>query len=124
MLSGSCLCGDISFEVQGTPLGASMCHCSQCRKQSGHHWASVHVAREALEMTSQDGLAWYSASDKARRGFCETCGSMLFWDPVDEDRISVSLGVLDNPTGAKLAKHIFTTDKGDYYEITDGLAQS
>ena len=75
-------------------------------------------------MTSQDGLAWYSASDKARRGFCETCGSMLFWDPVDEDKISVSLGVLDNPTSAKLTKHIFTKDKGDYYEITDGLAQS
>ena len=123
-VTGSCLCGGVSFTISGEMPPGVACHCSQCRKQSGHHWASVHVAREALEMTSRDGLVWYSASDKARRGFCETCGSTLFWDPVDEDRISVSLGVLDNPTGAKLAKHIFTTDKGDYYEITDGLAQS
>jgi len=30
---------------------------------------------------------------------------------------------LDLPTGLGVSKHIFVKDKGDYYEITDGLPQ-
>ena len=123
-VSGSCLCGGVSFEISGELPGGVACHCGQCRKQSGHHWASVHVPRDTFSLTSDSGLAWYAASDKARRGFCGTCGSMLFWDPSDEDALSVSLGALDTPSGATLVKHIFTADKGDYYEIADGLPQS
>ena len=34
------------------------------------------------------------------------------------------MGAFDQPTGARLAKHIFTADKGDYYEIgDDGVRQ-
>lgn len=123
-VTGSCLCGGVSFKIDGDLPPGVACHCGQCRKQTGHYWASVHVDRAALTLTSEDGLAWYSASPAAKRGFCETCGSMLFWDPVDEDKISISLGAVDGATGTKLAKHIFTADKGDYYQITDGLPQS
>ena len=34
------------------------------------------------------------------------------------------MGLFDGQTGAKLTHHIFTADKGDYYEITDGLPQN
>jgi hypothetical protein len=40
-----------------------------------------------------------------------------------KDRIAVALGALDAPTGLKMAEHIFVADKGDYYDIADGLAQ-
>ena len=33
-------------------------------------------------------------------------------------------GAFDTPTAAHLEKHIFVAEKGDYYEITDGLPQS
>jgi len=68
-------------------------------------------------------VAWYAASDMAKRGFCPRCGSFLFWTAHDEDTISFSLGSLDEPTGLRLEKHIFTADKGDYYDITDGVPQ-
>ncbi len=48
MPKGSCLCGAVSFEVAGTLRPPDACHCSQCRKQSGHYWASTDVARAAL----------------------------------------------------------------------------
>ena len=57
------------------------------------------------------------------RGFCRNCGSFLFWQHNDEETISISMGVLDAPTGLKLARHIFVADKGDYYDITDDLPQ-
>jgi len=118
---GSCLCGAIRFEITGYIPCGSVCHCEQCRKQSGHAWASIHVAEAALKIDDMCALRWYSASPAARRGFCAECGSTLFWDPLDEDKISVSLGALDPPTGAKLTKHIFTAYKGDYYDIDDSL---
>lgn len=121
MLSGSCLCGDVSFTVNG-PLGrATACHCGQCRKQSGHHWASSSAAESDITITGP--VKWYAASDTAKRGFCPECGSFLFWAAHDEDTMSFSLGGLDAPTGLKLQSHIFVADKGDYYEIADGLPQ-
>ena len=121
MIRGSCLCGDIKFETASEPQGASMCHCGQCRKQSGGIWSSANVADADLAITGQ--VSWYSASDKARRGSCPRCGSFLFWKANDEDTISFALGAVDGPTGLKLSKHIFVADKGDYYDIADDVPQ-
>jgi len=121
MMTGRCLCGDIAFTVFGVPQGASVCHCGQCRRQSGHLWASAHVA--AVEIEVSGPVRWFEASDIARRGFCPRCGSFLFWKAHDEDTISFALGALDQPTGLRLSKHIFVADKGDYYDIADGLPQ-
>ena len=121
MIRGSCLCGDLRFSTEARPEGASACHCGQCRKQSGHVWASAHVPKDRLDI---DGpVDWYEASPAAKRGFCPRCGSFLFWAAHDEDRISFALGALDAPTGLRLERHIFTADKGDYYDICDGLPQ-
>jgi hypothetical protein len=68
-------------------------------------------------------VKWYAASATARRGFCPTCGAFLFWKAEAEDTISFALGALDGPTGITLEKHIFVADKGDYYDIADGLPQ-
>lgn len=121
MLKGSCLCGDIHFETAAEPEGASMCHCSQCRNQSGGIWSSAHVREDALTISGK--VSWYAASPTAKRGFCARCGSFLFWKAHDEDMISFALGAVDNPTGLRLKKHIFVADKGDYYDIADGVPQ-
>ena len=121
MLTGSCLCGAITFTATGTARDPAACHCSQCRKQSGHHWASVQVMDDALTVTGEP--RWFAASDTARRGFCPTCGSFLFWKGNGDPDTGVALGALDGPTGLRLERHIFTADKGDYYDITDSVRQ-
>ena len=121
-MKGSCLCGAVAYTVNAAPGGASCCHCSQCRKQSGHVWSSAHVGDGDIRI---DGpVTWYRASEKARRGFCSTCGSFLFWKHDDDPHTSFSLGSIDGPTGLALEKHIFTADKGDYYQINDGVPRS
>jgi hypothetical protein len=62
--------------------------------------------------------------EKVRRGFCSTCGSSLFWDPIQKDWIGIAMGAFDLPTNTKLRIHIHVADKGDYYEIVDGLRQN
>lgn len=121
MLNGSCNCKDISFTTTGKVWGASNCHCGQCRKQSGNVWASAVVEQSDINITGAP--KWYRSSDSAGRGFCQTCGAFLFWKHDDETSMSFSLGALDGASGLKIEKHIFVADKGDYYEIADGLPQ-
>jgi hypothetical protein len=123
MARGSCLCGAVTFEVAGALPGPDACHCSQCRKSSGHYFASTDVPRAALAVAGAEHVTWYRSSDKVRRGFCSVCGSPLFWDPIGRDWTAVAMGAFETPTGTRLAKHIFTADKGDYYDIADGLPQ-
>ena len=124
MHTGGCLCGAISFEVAGTLPPPNACHCSQCRRQSGHVWASTDVPRAAVTIRGAENLTWFHSSKRARRGFCSVCGSSIFWEPVGGDTIAIAMGAFDSPTGTRLAKHIFVADKGDYYEIADGLPQA
>lgn len=124
MLKGSCLCGAVSFEVDGPLRPPDACHCTQCRRQSGHFWASTDVPREALAIHGADRLTWFASSEKVRRGFCSTCGAALFWDPIHKDIMGVAMGAFDDPTGTRLAMHIFVAEKGDYYDIADGLPQN
>lgn len=120
---GQCLCGSVAFTIQGAMSELSACHCGQCRRQGGHYQVSGVVAKTAIGFESDDTLAWYRSSDFARRGFCSACGSALFWDDGSE-AMSINIGCLDQPTGLSLASHIFVADKGDYYQITDGLPQA
>lgn len=118
---GSCLCGAVTFEISGPLRGVVYCHCSQCRKQSGHFYAATQVADECLFVSGGDCLTWFEASTFARRGFCSICGSALFWKLTGESATSVLTGAFDRRTGLRGDMHIFVADKGDYYEITDGL---
>ena len=124
MITGSCLCRATAFEIEGDLAPGTLCHCGQCRRQSSHVYASTHIPQANLRMVRDAELRWYQASPAARRGFCGACGSLLFWDPFDEDRISVSLGALDEPHPGRAAKPIFTADKGSYYPIDDSLARA
>jgi hypothetical protein len=124
MHTGSCLCGAVQFEVDGELRGPDACHCTQCRKQSGHYWASTDVSEVNLKIRGEDKITWYRSSDKVRRGFCSTCGSVLFWDPLERNWVGIAMGAFDPPTGTRLARHIFVAEKGDYYDIADGLPQN
>ncbi len=124
MHTGSCLCGAVRFAVTGDLPPPDACHCTQCRKQTGHYLASTDVLKTALSVEETDALAWFASSEKVRRGFCRTCGSTLFWEPLHRERIAVAMGAFDTPTGTALGHHIFVADKGDYYEISDGLPQN
>jgi hypothetical protein len=124
MHKGSCLCGAVRFEVTGALAAPTACHCSQCRRQSGHFWAATDVKRNALTVHGAEAVTWFHASEPVRRGFCSTCGSFLFWDPLGRDTIAVAMGAFELPTGTRLGRHIFVADKGDYYEIADGLPQN
>ena len=124
MSQGRCLCGAVQYEVRGPLRPVVYCHCGMCRRTSGHFVAATACAREDLVLNSSASLQWYQSSAAARRGFCNQCGSNLFWEPLGEGRMSIMAGTLDAPTGLTAQGHIFVAEAGDYYQITDGLPRS
>src|SRR5215470_14968068 len=78
--SGSCLCGEVRFEVDGDFERFYLCHCEFCRKDTG----STHAANL---FTSPAGLKWLSGEERVKRfnlpstkhvrSFCSICGSAL-----------------------------------------------
>jgi len=118
---GGCLCGAVRYRVDGPLRGVVNCHCSQCRRTSGHFVAATAARKDDLTVTVTTGLRWYRSSEKARRGFCGTCGSSLFWEADSGERIAIMVGTLDAPTGLRTVAHIFVADAGDYYDLDDDL---
>jgi hypothetical protein len=121
--TGGCLCGAVRYTVSGELRDVLECHCAMCRRTHGHVAAYSAVPRSGLELTESTGLRWYQSSEKARRGFCGTCGSSLFWDPTGKDYIAIAAGTLDPPTGLKTILQIHTADAGDYYTIRADVPQ-
>lgn len=120
-MTGGCLCGAVRYEVRGPLRAVVNCHCAQCRRTSGHFVAATATRPEDLVLIESEGLRWYGSSPTARRGFCQTCGASLFWEPVTGGQISIMAGTLDSPTGLETVAHIFVGDAGDYYAIDDDL---
>ena len=124
MHKGSCICGAVTVEVDADLAPPDACHCTQCRKMSSHYFVSTDVPRSAVTVRGEDSVTWFVQDHRIRRGFCGTCGTSLFWDPLKGEMTAVAMGIFDTPTGTHLEKHIFVAEKGDYYDITDGLPQN
>ena len=89
MTTGSCLCGDVRFEVTGTPYRVGICHCLDCRK---NHGALFHAS--AIFSAGDVKITGETRESKGRH-FCPRCGSPVFgmWD----DEIGINLGAFDAP---------------------------
>ena len=123
-ITGGCMCGTVRYAVHGPLRQIVACHCEQCRRSSGHFVAATACRRANFELLSEETLAWYSAVKGFRRGFCKRCGSSLFFEETDGERVSIAAGSLDKPQGLKIEAHIYTDEAGDYYEIDPHVPQS
>jgi hypothetical protein len=122
--SGGCQCGAVRYAVRGPLRPVVACHCTQCRRITGHFLAATAARLRNFTMIRDSGLRWYDSSSEARRGFCGVCGSTLFWAPNGRDYLSIAAGSLDDSAGLRTACHIHVADKGAYYEIEAGVPQS
>lgn len=121
-MKGSCIRQAVRYEVDGTARDIIACHCTQCRKASGHFTAATAVRPGDLHLVADRGLRWYRTSASAERGFCCHCGSTLFWRPDTGDRVSIYAGSIDTEHDLRRVAHIFAAEKGCYYDIDGGGA--
>jgi hypothetical protein len=119
--AGGCLCGAVRYRVLGPLRGIIVCHCGQCRRQHSYLGAFTSAARADVSLEGADGVRWFAASARGRRGFCAACGSSLFFEPAGEARLAIAAGSLDQPSGLELIGHEYVADKADFVQIDDDL---
>lgn len=124
VISGGCLCGRVRYEVRGNLRDVIACHCTQCRRTSGHFVAATACRRKAFTLVKDETLKWYAAVPGFRRGFCSKCGSSLFFEEIGGERVSIAAGSLDEPQGLRIAAHIFASEAGDYYTMDTAVPVS
>lgn len=113
---GRCLCGAITFTLVGDLRDVYNCHCARCRRFTGHHMATTATDASDIVVVDDDrNLRWYYPTPEAGYGFCQQCGSSLFWRSLDEHRISICAGTLDPPTGLKTVQAWWVSEASDYH---------
>lgn len=122
--SGSCLCGQVRFEILGKFDSFYLCPCGYCRKDTGSAHAANLFATEAK-------LHWLSGEDQIRRfdlpgtrhskGFCAVCGSALPYSLNDGALLVVPAGSLDGSVSVKPDAHLFIASRADWDEDLESV---
>ena len=126
MYKGSCLCGQISYEIEGELSDFGYCHCRSCRKASGTaHGANAGLQRSSFKLSDTRGLLReYESSPGKFRAFCSNCGSPLYaYLSKTSNLIRIRLGTLDSAFTKHAKAHTFVSDKASWEEIGDDLPQ-
>lgn len=126
--AGSCLCGNVKYEVHGELSDFGHCHCKSCRKASGSAFgANVGVDRADFHLLSGgDTLREFESSPGKRRAFCARCGSPIYaYLDRTRDVLRIRLGSLDTPLDRYARAHTFISDKASWENIEafSGLPQ-
>ena len=116
--SGGCLCGAVRFKATPRQAKFGACHCDMCRRWTGGPYLAVGCGGD-VDFNSLDGVAVYTSSDWAERGFCGKCGTILFYRLKQTGHYQVSLGAFDDAGDLVFTSQIFIDEKPDQYDFAN-----
>lgn len=124
-MRGSCLCGGVSYAIEGPVGRLGHCHCSMCRKAAGAaFWSSLEVPWTSFRwLTGEPLVARYPSSRGIERTFCSRCGATLQFVREGQKGFALAAGTLDDDPGVRPDEHIYVASKAPWFEITDNLPQ-
>ncbi len=113
-LSGLCLCGAVSVEFEPEDQ-ITACHCEMCRRWTGAAFVEVDTVPGSLKV--EGPVQTYRSSKYVERGFCERCGSAVFFhlDAPGHDLYSVSAGLVENAGGLTLTREYYADETASVF---------
>jgi hypothetical protein len=127
VVHGSCLCGEVAYELSGKPVVMRSCHCSRCRRsRAAAHATNLFHLLDGFRYSRGAGhvVDWALPGAKAFAvAFCDRCGSKLPRPYPQRNTVLVPAGGLDDDPGIRPVMHIYTAYKAPWFDITDGLPQ-
>jgi hypothetical protein len=120
-MKGSCLCGEIRYEIFAAPCGTTLCHCEDCRKASGAPVVAwTFFPAGSIRFSGQTPRKITFA--ERERTFCPDCGSQLmFFDPALPHQFEVTTCTLDCAAEMCPIDHNWMDDRLPWFETTDTL---
>jgi hypothetical protein len=121
-MTGHCLCGAVRFELTQPVESWGWCHCTRCRRRTGSS-ASPQAAIDGSSLrilAGEELIRAYRPPVGFEKLFCSACGSALFSrSPSEPQRMSVRLGVLDEPPAAPASWRQFVDSAAPWDPIPD-----
>lgn len=114
--TGRCLCGAVKLTAEGLQGHFHACHCSMCRRLSGgspFFGASV----KSVTFEGEESITRFTSSEWAERGFCNNCGTSLFYFLKPTQGYTLSIGLLDDASRLELAREISIDHKPPAYAL-------
>lgn len=116
--TGNCLCGSIHFTANNINNNVGACHCSMCRKWVGGPLMFVNCG-EDVSFEGEDNISVLNSSDWAERGFCQKCGSPLFYRLKQGKQYMIPAGLFDDQELFVFDRQLFIDKKPSFYSFAD-----
>ena len=118
-MKGQCLCGVTTFNVE-LNNDVHVCHCSICRRQTSGVIMTIDIKQGTLKFDQRDHLSVFNSSEWGERGFCNACGTTLFWRTKDQSYCNINVFSLENiPEDLKLNLEIYIDNKPEFYSFNN-----
>lgn len=115
---GSCLCGAVSLSTTSMNPHVAACHCSICRKWGGGPLLAIDCHSD-VTFSGEENIGLYQSSQWAERGFCNKCGSHLFYRLKQNQQYYIPAGIFDHSEGFVLEHQVFIDEKPEYYSFAN-----
>jgi hypothetical protein len=124
MIKGSCLCGNVRYEISGEIGDIVHCHCLKCRKAYGSAFSSVAAVNDkSFTLLGEGNLKDYESSPGKHRYFCLACGTHIYAKRIGTEHIILRLGSVDSEITAPEKNHIWVSAKANWYTINSNLPE-
>ena len=115
---GTCLCGSVSLSATNINRHVAACHCNMCRKWGGGAMLAVECDSN-VSFSGEENIGVFQSSEWAERGFCQKCGSHLFYRLKDKSIYFIPAGIFDNSEGFVFDLQVFIEEKPEYYSFAN-----
>lgn len=116
--SGSCLCGSVHLVAKPKSTSIGACHCGMCRKWGGGPLFAAECEGN-VTFKGAEYISTYPSSEWAERGFCQKCGTHLFYRLKQEGHYAIPIWLFDDSSHWKLAEQIFIDQKPSFYSFAE-----
>jgi hypothetical protein len=124
MITGSCLCGSVKYEISGKVGDIIHCHCQTCRKAHGSAFSSIaSVQDKGFKLSGAEHLKSYESSNGKHRYFCSNCGTQIYAKRENTAHVILRLGSLDSDIDSVEKEHIWVSQKASWYSLDSKLPQ-
>jgi hypothetical protein len=118
VVKGSCLCGAISLSTSSMNPHVAACHCNMCRKWGGGALFAVECGSD-VQISGEENLGIYQSSEWAERGFCNKCGTHLFYRLKQGNQYYIPAGIFEEDKDLVFDLQLFIDEKPEYYSFAN-----
>ena len=116
--SGQCLCGAVKITARKAEKTVGACHCSWCRRWCGGPLMAVDCGTD-VEISGEDSVTIYDSSEWAERGFCNKCGSSLFYRLKQDGQHIIAAGLFGDAEDLTFTNQVFIDEKPSFYNFAE-----